>query len=595
MTGKLGRRPYTIFEIDFPRCTRTYGVGACTASLADVDGRRNKCVNSRATCQVLSAYDPGVITHRYVMGIDGMPKASGYFPMLESVTTRPPEINLSGIDPRSTAMGVRGGGTATLGNARDPGGWTDPYAAERRSGAAQWSGVGFLPEQSGTHWGKLLAAQPYYQGLPCRVRRGYVGDAIEAMSVEHYVISEITGPDASGKVKVIFRDLLSLAEGDKALAPAQSRGKLTAALTASATSATLTPAGVGADYPASGLVRIGREIAAYTRADDVLTFTERGAEGTTAASHKALDVVQTCLVVDPARACDVGALLLRDYAGLTEAQTPLATWQATHDSWLAGMLTSRTIISKPTAVTQLLGELSQIGVVFYPDVPAGVVQYRIHSPLNIGETYYEVDDAAHLIEGSVSIERGEDQRLSALLLFHGVLDWTGSMTDPDNFAKVAVAQVGDDPYEQASIQEMTTRWYGQEGNTAQANLVVERLLTRYAKPPKIITGGLDVSDAAEVTLAARIKVATYLVEDFLGSGDPELMQVNYVERTGDDRLKFRAETYDLDGRFGYIMPPEALGLHYDDATPEQRATGCFMVDDAETDTFSDGSGPYLIF
>jgi len=592
MAGKLGRKPYTIFEIDFPRCTRTYGVAPCTASLANVEGRRHKCYNSRATCQALAAYLPETITHSYVMNIDGMPKKAGFFPMLQSVSTRAAEINLSGIDPKSTAMGVRARGTAVLADAQDNGSWSDPYAAQRRTGAAQQDGTGYKPEDRGTHWGKLLARQPYYAGLTCRVKRGYVGDDPATMPAEHYVISEVTGPGSGGSVQITYKDVFDLAESEKAVAPPVSVGKLLADLDAVATEVTLTPEGVGEDYPESGIVRIGRELIAYTRVGDVMTLTDRGAEGTEASSHKQLDVVQWCLVYDPARACDIGADLLQTYAKVPPAQIPLTEWQEENDNWMAGLGTSRTIISKPEGVKTLLGELCQIGVMFYPDVEAGVIRYKVNAPLGIGETYYDISEDLNIREGTVNIERGEDQRISALLLYHGVIDWTDSTDSVRNYSKVTVARIGDDPYEQDAIKEMTLRWYGRDGDDAGASVVTERLLARYENPPKIVSGELDVKDRDSVKLTSRLRVISRLLQDANGGGEPELMQANRVEYTGDDRVKFRAETYSLDGRFGFWMQNPLPD--YSTATDYEKKNGAFWMDDT-IGVFSDGTGPYVYF
>ena len=593
MAGSLGRKPYTIFEIDVPRCTRVYGSSPCTAALSATTP--NKCYNTFKTCQDEANYDAGTVTHSYVMNVDGMPKEAGFFPMLASVSTRPAQINLSGIDPNTTALGVRASGTATLMNAKDNGSFTDPYAAERRTGAAQFSGVGYKPEDFGSHWGKFFARTPYYVGLECRVKRGYVGDDPALMPVEHYVITEATGPGSDGRVSIEYKDILDLTAEEKSQCPAVSTGKLLEEITAGASTATLTPAGIGdEEYPASGFVVIGSEIIAFTRSGDVLTLTDRGAEGTTAASHAALDVVQLCAVFDAAeRFCDVVYDLLVNYASVPASYITLAEWQAEHDAWLAGVTIKKTIIPKPTAVRKLIGELCQLGVFFFPDVTARAIRYKVNAPLRPGETYYDVTDANNLREGTVSLERGEDQRISAIILWHGSISWTASATDTSNYAKATVARVGNDPYDQSAIKEITMRWFGADGDDAAASVVTERLLSRFKNPPKIISGELDVKDRSGVELASRLRVTSAQLEDENGASLPELMQVSAAEYTTDDRVEFTAQTYTLDGRFGFWMD-SATAPTYSTATDAEKTGGAYWMDDA-VGTFSDGSGPYVYF
>ena len=85
-----------------------------------------------------------------------------------------------------------------------------------------------------------------------------------------------------------------MAGDDRSVCPKPSVGKINADINNSATTATLTPIGVGAlDYPASGYIRIGSEVCSFTRSGDVLTIV-RGLKGTAATEHKSGDTVQLC-------------------------------------------------------------------------------------------------------------------------------------------------------------------------------------------------------------------------------------------------------------------------------------------------------------
>lgn len=579
----LQRKPLTIVEIDLPYCSRTYGAGPCTASLSVTNPA--KCFNSRFTCQAPLAYDAGTKTVSVTHNQDGVPDIPGIFPALKSVSSRPGELNLSGIDPKSTALGIRARVTVRMQDFTNNDTWMDKYLAERISGAALASGVGYNPLTRGRFLARMMQRFPFYMGLPLRVRRGYVGDTIATMPTEHYVIAEVTGPSASGDFEVTAKDVLDLADNEKAVYPATSSGKLLTAIDAVATSATLTPTGIGSTYPASGLARIGREIVAFTRSGDVLTLT-RGQEGTTAQAAAALDIVQVCGVLDGLTFNAAIAAILKEGTTAFDAYIDTAAWQAENDTWLSGTTIGRVIISKPTGKAKLVGEICQLGVMVWWDPVAQKIQYRVNAPLLPGESYYPVNDTDNIIEGTPDIDRAEDQRISALWLYHAVRDWTDDTLAPRNFNKLSIGAVNENLYGQEAYKEIFTRWFGRDGNDGSASIVAERLVARYRNPPKLISGVLDVKDRADVALGSRIIVESYVLQDVDGAILATPMQVNYAEYT-DDKVKFRAEEYRIDGRFAFWLDAATAPADYASATDEQKATGAFWGDETNPQPLTD--------
>lgn len=589
--GDLGRKPVTLVQIDLPYCSRTYGTAPCTAALSAENPR--KCFNSRFTCQDPENYDETTRTVTFAYNQDGNPDIPGLFPALVSVSSRPGEINLSGVDPRSTALGVRARVSVELQDFTNNDTYLDKYQSERVSGAALFSGVGYQPESRGRFLSRLIARFPYYLGLPLRVYRGYAGQAIGDMPVEHYVITEVDGPNASGRMVITAKDVIDLAENEKAVYPSASRGKLLADLTINDTTATLTPEGVGAEYEASGLVRIGREIMAFTRVDDVLTLT-RGQEGTAAQTHSAGDVAQECGVLDGLTINQAAETILKYKETAFTTFIDAVEWQAENDTWLAGTTIGRVIIAKPTGKKQLIGELCQLGVLIWWAATGQELRYKVNSPLLPDEEYYPVTDENAIIEGTVEVDRAEDQRISALWIYHGIRDWTDDTLAARNFNKLAIASVDENLYGQEAYKEIFTRWFGREGDDGSASIIAERLLTRYRDVPKVISGQLDVKDRPGVELGARLSVETYVLNDVDGAVIAESMQVNYAEYTGDDRVKFRAETYNVSGRFAFWLDASTAPADYDSATEAQRRAGAFWGD-ATSPGMPDGTSDYLWF
>lgn len=575
--AEFGRKPITLVEIDLPYCTRTYGSAPCAAVLGTTG--QVKCFNSLATCQDTTNYAEGTKVVTYCSNQDGIPDIAGVYPALTNVSTRSGELNLSGIDPKSTALGVRARVNITLQDFKDNDTWLDKYQSERVSGAALDSGIGYNPLDRGSHLARLFTRFPYYSGLPVRVRRGTTDQAPAAMPTENYVIDTLDGPNAGGVVTITAKDILDLATDKKAVYPATSLGKLLTAINDSETTVTLTPAGIGDDdYQSSGLVRVGREIMSFTRSSDVLTVV-RGQEGTTAASHAALDIVQECGVLDGLTYNVAIETILKDGTTRFDDWIDSTAWQTENDTWLSGLTIGRVIISKPTGKTTLIGEICQLGVMVWPEPAAVEIRYKVNAPLAYGETYFDVTDEANVIEGSEDSGRNEAQRISALWVYHGVRDWTDDTLAAKNFAKLVIATPSVNRYNVEAYKEIYTRWFGREGDDASAGIIADRLMVRYTNTPRTFEGTLDVKDRDDVKLGALILVENYAIQDVDGAILAEPMQVNYAEYT-DGRVKFKAETFRFDANYRFWLDAATAPTDYASATDAQKATGAFWADEA---------------
>lgn len=579
--ASLSKRPITLVQIDLPYCTRSYGVSPCAAVLGTTGAA--KCFNSLRSCQDVANYAAGMRTITLVYNQDGIPDIPGIFPCLKSVSSRPGTLNLSGFDPGSVALGLSARVTVDCLDFADADTWLDQYQSERSSGAALASGVGYPPKSRGTFFARLFARFPYYVGLPLRVLRGYVGQALDDMATEHYVISEVTGPNAGGQVKITAKDILDLADDNKAVFPSGSTGKLVADIDAAATAFDVSPAGVGdAEYPASGLLAIGREIMAYTRSGDTFTVT-RAQEETEAAGHSLGDVVQVCGVIEPMRLCDAVEAVLKSGTTQFDDFIDLAAWQAEYDTWLSGLTTGRVVIPKPTGKKQLVGEICQLGVMVWWDPVAQEILFMVNAPLLPGQSYYPVNDSDNIVQGTPDVDRADDHRASAIWIYHGVKDWTEDIASVRNYTRLSISQDSDNRYGQEAYKTITTRWFGRVGQDTTAAIIGERLLSRFKDTPRLVTGQLDVKDRADVALGSRILVETYLLQDIDGAILAEPMQVRYAEYS-DNRVKFEAETYRIDGQFAFWLDAATAPADYASATPAQRAAGAFWADaDAPND------------
>lgn len=587
--------PSTIDTIRFYEVTSfTPSATGCPAVLG-TDSER-KCFNTYATCPVPGSFSPGTLTLRFSKNQNGLPKGETIFPALRSVSTNPTRITLGAVDERLGSLGKRARVEVNLMDFTYHDRLTDKYQAERVSGAAQASGVGYDPAARGTFFGKLRARWPYYYGRQLRVKNGYVGDDISAMPTRHYIITEWEGPDASGNVRITAQDPLKLADKDLSQCPAPSNGVLSGEIAEGLETFALRPVGVGAEYSASGYASIGSEVVRYTRSGDTVTLTARGVDGTEAASHGEGDTFQQAYHCENSRVYDVVRQLLRDFAGVPDSFLAYAEWKTELDEWLASARLTRTI-AKPEAVKDLLGQIADLGIIFWWDEIAQQVRLRPNRPVGLNETVPNLSDDISVIAGSLSTENLDDHRLTQVWFYHGTLSATGDDEDAENYKRSFVAYFREgeteNSYRQKRIKKIFMPWLGPNGSDATATAVASRLLNRYKQTPQRISFTADIKDKDDLEVASLVEMQTRVVQDVTGLSDPTQMQVTQSEEVSPgNRLNVVVQTYRYAGRYGYIT--ENTRPDYASSSSAQKAKGIYIVD-GSTLEFGDGTGPYLMF
>lgn len=589
----LKRQPLELVQIDFDRCTRTYGTAPCTAALSADTPR--KCFNTFATCQDTANYDKGTLTLTFGQNVSGLPKGQTVFPaMAGPVSTSPTKLNTGGVNADTGALGKRERVTLTLRDFPYHDGLTDPYRDERISGAAQNSGTGYDPAAQGTFFGRLRARSPYYVGRPLRVYSGYVGDSLGAMTVKNYVISEWTGPDASGRVEITAKDVLDLADNEKAQCPAPSTGKLGEDIDTGMATFDLTPSGVGSDYPAAGRASLGSEIVTFTRSSDTITLTGRGADGSEIASHSEGDTFQLCYRCAGASIADVLEDLFGTYAGIDAGFLPTTDWDTEVGRWLAGFRLTTTI-PKPVGVAKLAGELCELGVSIWWDIEAQEIKLRANRPPDVSETFATVTDDNPIIKGTIQRSDLHDSRLTRVLFYHGVLDFSGSVTDPANYRRLNVPIDADaeseNEYGQIRTKEIFCRWLGNAGIDAVATAASTRFLNRFRDTPQEVEFLADIDSGLEV--AELVELTSRVIQDDTGAALPTQMQIiSSEERDQGNRLRIIMQTFGFAGRYGFITG-NGRG-DYAASSAAEIEKGTYIVDGSSL-VFGDGTGPYLIF
>lgn len=580
----LGRIPVQVVEIDQDKCSRTYGVSPCTAT-----GSGNaKCYNTYATCQDQANYALGTpLTLRFIKPHSDIDFDEYVIPSLQSVSTNPTRINVGGRTGRDKPLGKRAQVSISIKDHPHSDNVVDPYL----------SGRSFNPLENGTFWSKWLARNPYFNGRALRVKNGYFGQTLAEMETKHYVIDSISLPDSRNNIRIKAVDVLRLADNDKAQAPMLSNGKLLTGITDTDTTFTVT-GGASSEYGQNSTlaVRIGDEIIRYTSmtvdgsGDLVFSGATRGADGTTAESHDADDSVQACLEYINVRPDNIAKDLLLNYGNIDSSFINATDLDDVGTTWY-GSVDGTRLISEPTGVTDLLGELSEqfMFYIWWDDV-AQLIRFEAIAPV-FGSVPLLTEEN-NLIQNSVNLKSDSSQRVSEVWISYLMKTPVEDDDKRDSYkrvlARIDPSAASSFEYGERKVYEIYSQWID---NDTQAILLSQRLLDRYKANPVLIDFELDVKDRENIKTGTIFDIEFSGFVDFNGNIVPQRYQALSVEENNETgRLKVHAQKYDYAIGFnaGKWMASDAPS--YATATEEEKANGAWWSD---TDGLISGEDGYL--
>ncbi len=497
-------------EIDIPRCSLTYGVSPCTASVG-VTGDA-KCFNSIATCQDRPNFTEELVTLRFCRPAEYLPRDIDALPWILSTDFTPAVVSL-GED-----LGKRAQFKCVLSDHphSDVGPGFDKYVSER----------GYDPYARGTFWPRFRARQPFLSGRNVRWIVGFVGQTLEEMETRHFFFESFEGPTPDGKYTIIAKDVLKFLDSDRAQAPLLSNGFLVAAITDSDVSATLSPAGIGAtDYPASGYVNIGgNEVCAFTRSGDVLTLT-RAQKGTTASSHEEQDRVQLCVVYDAQDPADIINDLITNYTETPAAYIPLAAWQLETATYLNRLYTAT--ITEPVSVAKLVSELvEQAALALWDDNVGQQLRLQVLRAIVQGDRYSE----SNVLSDSFKLADQPEKRASQVWFYYGQIDPTKPVDNADNYRSTsrAIDDNAEADYGSSAIKKIFSRWIPALGRSV-ADRAGAIILGRYRDAPRRINFDLLRNSVDVPLLGAGYHFEWWNLQDESGARDDMHIQITRLK------------------------------------------------------------------
>lgn len=542
-----------------------------------------ECFNTFFTCPVRSVYDKGVKTYRH-----STPRTSlkgDYFPDLTSVSGRSAKANIAGADSKMKGLGERGTVTANFIDFTHHDRGIDKSASRRVTGEAQLSGVGYDPLNRGTFWAKLKARNPNYAGRTCRHITGTIDNGVLTVdATRSFIIESIDGPDTNYNVSIEGRDILALADNDRAVIPRPSSGVLAYDVAKDATVLYLTPEGIGSDYPSEGYAAIGSELVYYTISGDTVTLVSRGESNTTVASHSSGDTFQ--ISYSPRlRRIDYVIYDILTTAGVPAEFIEFDDWVTECDRW-APSLNLTADIMKPEGAADLLAELAVLGVTVWWDEVNQKVRFKINRPID-AETIYDLTDERQIISGR-QVDR-EDSRITDVLFNTVQIDPSKGKSNTNFRRSKATIDVDvklPQAYGDTKIKEINCRWLN-HGDEASVRIISTRLLNRFTRQPAEYEIVTDYSN--DINVADVAMVSSSIVVDPTGELQSHLAQVIMREdlETG-HTVRLTLQKYQFDNQYGFIT--ENTRPSHSDSTMLQKMRGAYFVDD--TLLFSDGSGPY---
>lgn len=551
--------------------TAAWGVAPNATSVYDVIDRPNACYNTFRTCQATSTFVKGTRTVKFCG--QGAPAnlADPARPYITAVSRAATELSLA------DGLAVRGSSTITLIDEPDSDVELDPYVRDRATPA------------KGTFFGRLLARNLNYGGRQARLKQNYVDrGSFGSVETERYIIEQMKGPDNRGQVQITLKDASKVI--DRAVAPTPTSGKLIADMSASDLVIRL-GSGEGAQYTATGYVRIGEEIIRYSsNSGDVLgigSSTNRGQFGTDGSDAKSGDGVQQCLVYQNSLFSAVIEDLL-NRGGIVDSDIDLTQLASEDTTWLGEAYRVTACISDPEEISGLLGELlTQAQALLWWSPTAQKMKFKVFAPQSPSAVITKtLDETGYIREESVRVTREDDERITLSAIYFGRSTATANVDEPKSYKigeiAIDVGAESANEYNERRTQVRTSRWFT-SANLLAMRAFVRRDVARHRDAPEDVEFELDPKDR-DVIEGAVIDAQISNLVDSAGNTKTSRLFVTRRENDG-KRLRIKARRTTFDQRYGFISP---------NGTPDYPGNLGYACVSQNTGLMTDGSAGFLI-
>lgn len=594
---EMGKAPIAVLELDLDFCQNTYGVLPCTAS----GPSPQKCFNTFATCQDKQNFIKEMKTYRFSsLRIDDLqsPGDPPTFPTLMSLSTAPTRL-----EP-AKGLGIRSSVKIKIQD--HP--WTDegidPYIRERD----------YNPDERGSFWARFLARNLFWQNRLCRVKQGYLnsdGTYSDAnMTTRLYILNSISGPDSKGIISITAKDILKLADRERAQIPTASEATLVNSINSTQTSFSIIDSQAkiknafdsGQTYAIidNEVIRLTNVFGSggnYSVTCNRATMPNFYSEQPEADDHEAGSTIQDCFFYSNQRVDNIFFDLLGRVASIPSQYLDTVQWDSKINEGLQGYLFSRLIV-EPTGVKDLLTELTEHTVTIWWDERAQKVLMDTlfdHTPN--GSFYNDFD---HLIENTVNSTVDIKGRVSQVWIYLGIRSPLLTDGDAKDYRQVVIRAdldfENEFSYGSPSIKKIKSSWMP-SGLGSVASEIASRLVRNYRLAKTTLVMSLDAKDDDNWT-GDKIEVETRYVKDDFGLDK----RLTYKIIEVDEQIKPKGTKFKYMLQSEISVDQEAIGVitptldpsdgvspfpDYRNAQGFQREQYAF-ISDGGSDTFPDG-------
>lgn len=490
-------------------------------------------------------------------GVAGEPTDEAYIlPCLQDLTTLGTSINIAAADDNREPLGRRATLDFSVNDFTHSDIGQDPYFSNRL----------FDPREQSTFWRKWFRRQKFGKtGARVNVFDGYAGQRLSEYRKRQYVLDRARWSE--DRVSFSCRDELSRTEFSKARVPAVSTGLLSADMDNS--QVTFSVLGdVTGDYPASGTVRIDKEIITYTGTsydgtNDVTTFSglTRATDGSETDEHDADELVQVCRRYTKADVASIVKEWLLDDSRIPGQLINVAEIESETDTWL-GAYVLDSVLTVPTGVDRLLGRLSEeVGVYFFYDERTQQIRMNairaIDPSVDIDRLLTYEDD---IIADSFKVEEKPKQRLNIINIYYSPIDFAGDLNSASNFRNgLSVVNGNFSAPEQYGNLIQSRDIYGIFITTeAQANQTSARMNIRFEDVPEYVEFLVDAKDRS-LWVGDRIQISHPVLVGATGERVVKRWLIIEAEEIVPGHLvRYRAADITLDGTI-YRITDNAIG------------------------------------
>jgi hypothetical protein len=337
-------------------------------------------------------------------------------------------------------------------------------------------------------------------------------------------------------------------------------------------------------YPGTTPITGGVQLTGVTKTlnDDYVTEEE---------DHDIGDEVQKCLWFRAMPSIEIVQIALEDFAGVSNAWIPYATWLSDYTTWQSGFTMTR-LITEPEGVKTAIEEIiKQSGTwAYWWDAVDQEVKWSPIRPPDIGETYPALSDRDNVVSDSIERKNEPESLINEYYVVFGQRDPTKKKDEISNYStgllEINLESQSSNEDGETKTEIVYGRWHTAASKSNLLSIIATMIKTS-SGVPFTVEFELHKKDDAIKTADFVTMESLAILDEFGSPADVRLRVIRGA--VNGETVKYKAIQDFYRGRFGRIAPAALDGLLYSAATDAQKAEYVFI---AAADGLIDGDTGY---